>query len=134
MAVLKPTQDQAAYLLATGSSCKEAAEAVGVTPETISQWNKNSAFIARCNEYKQEVVDSLRDGVRSLSKTALSNLQDLIENAESESVKLKACLEVLKMQGMSNPESWGWGIGYTTAEKVEQARKQAEMYDSLSLI
>ena len=134
MAELKPNHEQAAYMIATGSSCKEAAEAVGVTPETISQWKKSDVFTAKCNEYKKEVVDSLRDWIRSLSKTALANLQDLIENAEAENVKLRACLEVLKMQGLSNPESWGWGIGNTTPEEVELSRQQKQLFSSLSIL
>ena len=134
MAELKSNQEQAAYLIATGSSCKDVAEVVGVTPETISHWKNSPIFTARSNEYKQEVVDSLREGIRSLSIIALTNLKELIENAESESVKLRACIEVLKMQGLSDPERWGWGIGYKTAKEVEEAPQQAELYSFMSMI
>jgi DNA-binding CsgD family transcriptional regulator len=132
MAKLKPNQEQAAYLIATGSSCKEAAEAAGVTPETISQWKRNDVFTAKCNEYRREVMDSMRDGVRSLSSTALSNLQNLIENAESENVKLRACLEVLKMQGMSDPQYWGWGIGHADPDDINEERRRQSLFTGFS--
>lgn len=44
MADLTPKQQQAASLIASGKTQRQAAEAVGVSPQTLTAWAKNEAF------------------------------------------------------------------------------------------
>lgn len=115
---LKPNQIQAAICLASGMSCKDAATQAGVTPETLSHWKKNPYFEAILNEIRQENIDQARERLRSLARKAVDNLETLLEGCKSESVKLKACIEIIKLSNISEPKFYGWGIGETTPERL----------------
>jgi uncharacterized protein YjcR len=120
---LKPKQEQAAFLLASGKLGKDVAEAVGVTPETISHWKKDSAFEALTNKYKIDIMENVIDILRYTAGNALATLNYLIEHGSSETVKLKACSEAIKRLGFKNPEILVWGIGSTDAAVIEKTKK-----------
>ncbi len=75
MGELKPKQEQAAILLASGMSGKETAENLGITPETVSQWKKDPHFQAFKNRLRLETVERTRELLRSLSVKALKRLE-----------------------------------------------------------
>lgn len=131
MGDLKPKQEQAAILLVSGMSGKETAESVGVTPETVSQWKKDPYFEAFTNQLRLETIESSREKLRFLSGKALKRLEHLIDNSESETIKLKASVEILKLSGLTDPETVLWGIGYTDVSKIIKQMKR-EAYEKLS--
>ncbi len=114
MANLKPKQEQAAFLLASGMLGKDVANTVGVTPETISSWRKDENFEICINRYRLEYVESARERLRLMTGKALSALEELIDKGSTDTVKLKACSEVIKHAGFKNPEQLLWGIGRTS--------------------
>lgn len=118
---LKPKQQQAALLLVQGKSKKTVAGEVGVTPETISSWCSDPYFEAFVNHLQQEALDESLKTIRRAAGKAADKLEDLIENAESESTKLNACIAVLKMLNFDNHEKLAWRrmeIGHTDPSKI----------------
>ncbi len=119
---LKPQKDLAAFLLARGMLGKDVAKEVGVTPETISHWKHDKHFLALMNEYKLEIVESLREKLRLIAGKALATLDHLMDNG-SDPVKVNACSAVLKHAGFKSPELLVWGIGQTEVEETEKVKK-----------
>jgi hypothetical protein len=133
MSELSPKQEKAAILLASGLSCKATAQEVGITPETISQWKNDTSFKALINTLKMEAILNAREQLRDLCVTAVAGIQDLMVNSKSDAVKLKACVEVLKMSGLHDSESFGWGIGPVESTDIEKDILLAQLVESLSL-
>ena len=133
MTALTPKQETAAVLIASGKSCRDTAKDIGIKPETISQWRKNPYFEALVNELKMEALEGAREQLRNLSAEAVSGLKDLMENSKSDSVKLKACVEILKMCGLHNAETFGWGIGSTEATEIEKEELLRMMADRMAM-
>lgn len=88
------------------------ASEINCTPETISRWNREPEFEAFLNQLKWELLDAARDALRAATQEAAYGLRDLIRHAESEETKRKACMDVLELTGLKNPQNglYGWGI------------------------
>ena len=114
---LSPKQEQAAMLLAMGRSGKDVADTVGVTPETICTWKRDAVFEATINRQKLELFFSIRDRFRLTTNKALIALEDIIDNPSSDIVKLRACVELLKLTEFKEPIFLVSGIGESTLEK-----------------
>jgi len=93
---LPPQQCQAATLLAAGIPCKDVASQVGVTPQTISAWRSDYDFQQLVKELQWDVLRHTRDQTRALVSEALTELHTLMKESKSESIRLRAALEVLK--------------------------------------
>lgn len=72
---------------------KEAAEAVGVLPQTISNWFNNSEFLKTFEEMRGKLL-------QEASYKALQQMINLAHNAESDSVKFQAAKDLLSRAGM----------------------------------
>ena len=122
---LNERQAQAAALLVQGMSCKAVAEKVGVTPQTISTWKKDFEFRAQINALKLQVLTDARDALQRLAPEAIDVLRDLMGQASNEEVRRKAAVNILEAVGLhGDPRReglrYGWGIGPTTSEKIEE--------------
>lgn len=115
-------KSQAVMLLASGKKAKEAAEDLGVSPETISVWRREPEFEAEINCLRLESLQAARTQLQSLAVEAVSTLQVLMSDAKSDSIRLKACETVLGAAGITDPSTglWAWGIGKTSAKAVAQ--------------
>lgn len=118
---LTSKQIHAVALLAEGSKCKAAAEAVGVSAQTLSDWRKNPEFEATLNSLKLDALEAARTRMQALALEAVETMAVLLKNAESPAVQLKAAQAVLDAVGMNlaTMEAWAWGIGPTTADNVK---------------
>lgn len=125
---LKPTQIKAAALLAQGWQCQAVAKEVGVTPQTISDWKRNSEFEAYVNTIAMESLAAARSYLQGLAETAVKNLEELMTSAESETIRLKATLAVLGHIGFTDPQTglYGWGVGSTSPEAIDRKKAKAE--------
>lgn len=121
---LKPKQIQAATLLAQGWLCKDVAEEIQVTPQTISEWKNIPEFEACINDLKTQSIEAARAQIQSLAESAVDTISELMESSESDNVRLKAALAMLAHAGLTEPSSglFAWGVGGTTAEEVERDR------------
>jgi len=113
---LTPKQVKAVSLLVSGMSGRAVAKEVGVSPQTVSEWNNDPVIEVYVNQLKQDALDEARDRIRGLALEATKNLEDLMRNAKSEEVKRKVCMSILDIVGISDPTTgvYGWGIGSTT--------------------
>jgi hypothetical protein len=93
---LTPQHETAVDLLAAGSNLTEAAEKVGVTRQTVSEWvNRNPAFQAALNRRRQELWAEASDKLRGLLPAALALLEQDVEGGN-----LKAAVAVLRSAGL----------------------------------
>lgn len=115
-------------LIAAGKKAKLVASEIEVTPQTLSEWNKNPEFVACLNQVRMEMLDSAVSQLRCCADKVLSELIRLATSAENEEVRRKACVELLEMLGIKHPQSgvYGWGVGAThpAEAKKEIARKE----------
>lgn len=72
---------------------KEAAEAVGVVPGTVSEWFKIPEFIKTYEEMRNRLL-------QEASYRALQTMIDLATNAQSEAVRATAAKDILSRAGM----------------------------------
>src|SRR2546423_585802 len=77
---LSHQQDTVVDLLAAGSNLTEAAEKVGVSRQTVSEWvNRNPAFQAALNRRRQELWAEASDKLRGLLPPALTVLEQALK-------------------------------------------------------
>jgi hypothetical protein len=70
-------QQQALQVLLTGATDTAAAEAAGVSRETVCRWRHRDAnFVAALNEARQDLSQDFHDGLRALLPDALAALRD----------------------------------------------------------
>lgn len=113
---------RAAELLAGGMQCKDVAERVGVTPQTISAWKNKPEFEATINRLSMECLKASRQHLQALAVEATETLADLMKSGNGEAIRLKAAQAVLHHVGLTDRKSgqWAWGIGPQTAEEIQE--------------
>jgi transcriptional regulator with XRE-family HTH domain len=138
--MLKPRQVRAATLLAQGLLCKEVAKAVGVSAQTISNWQKNLHFEALVNRTKLEMLEASRAQMQGLARLAVATVENILQGGGSDAIKLKAAEVVFAHAGLTqgHTDLWRWGIGPLSARDVaaehasnEQDKRMAEMIRAL---
>lgn len=105
----KPKQNEAIALLARGTTWQKTAEAVGVNIATIAAWNRKPEFKQAIDQYSQKSIARREKTVESLMSSleveALRTLQELMQNAQKESDRIKAAQVVLSHQNSRKTES-----------------------------
>lgn len=61
---LRPSQEQAALLLSAGWKQAAVARKMGIAPQTVTRWMKNSDFVARISELSQDLTAQSLDLLR----------------------------------------------------------------------
>jgi transposase-like protein len=116
---LSSQQEAVVDLLGSGMNISEAAEKVGVTRQTVSEWvNRNPAFQAGLNRRRQELWAEASDKLRSLLSAALALLEQAVKEGN-----IRAAIAVLRSAGLEHlppPE------GATEPDEIETANKEAE--------
>ena len=79
---LSAKQERAAYLLSIGSKIVDVAEQIGVSRSTISNWNRNSHFQVRINQFREEMRKTIEWRILTLAETAVSRLSELVESED----------------------------------------------------
>ena len=112
---LNSNQIQAAQLLASGKSITDTAEEVGVSRQTIHDWQKNNyVFIAELNSLKLEIREAGRQALQSSIALAVDTINSIMSNSDNDLARLKAAHDILNRTGIFKPES----IGSINPEKV----------------
>ncbi|MCO4794290.1 MAG: hypothetical protein KC493_11285 [Bacteriovoracaceae bacterium] len=91
---LNSSQVLAAAYIASGNMKSEAAQKVGVTPQTISSWMKEPVFVNTVESFKATLIYSARDRIRSLGIKAALTLSELMDSG-CDASKLGAAKYVL---------------------------------------
>lgn len=127
MTSLSAKQQKAIVLLAAGELKKDTAKAVGVTPQTMSQWLRNLEFQACLNALKMEQIESARTSLQAMAKEATQSLAEVMRKADSYETRRRAALDILKMNGLSgDPTYFGWGVGPDTAVELEREEERRQ--------
>lgn len=128
---LTPKQRQAIPLIACGKTGKEVADAINVNPATVSLWlNHNRDFNRALQTFAAESSRLAQIQLNSLTLLAIKELSNLLQNAKSEQIRLKAVEMVLGTvigHSKGNREPVGAGMG-------GQVSTNAEHYDFDSLV
>ena len=118
---ITPRQQQALQALMTGATDSTAAEAAGVSRETVNRWRRRDAnFMAAFNEARQDLAQDFHDGLRALLPDALAALRDGLtaDNINTRvrvaSTLFRALPDVGKPTGPTNPETIR--VAWQTAE------------------
>lgn len=126
---LTPAQDLALAALLAGQTQEAAAEAAGVTRQTVSEWaRRDSLFIATLNQRRQDLWAGHTDRLRGLVGKAVDVLETGLDSPD-ERVKLAAAAHVFKMLGSLTPQ------GATDPRDVEndwQREKEIQLLSSMS--
>ena len=102
---LSVKQRNAIDLLIQGKSDREAAEAVGVSRQTVNDWrNRNAEFVAELNRRRQDVWGSQAERLRQLVSLAVDVLEaDLSDDSSFDTAKRRrqaAAVHVLRAAGL----------------------------------
>ncbi len=124
---LTPQQQLAADLLAIGSSVSDAAEAVGVTRQTVSEWlNHSLPFQAALNLRQQELWRDSSERLRSLVPKALEILAGRMDSGS-----MVAAVHVLKAAGLYGLSAPAGSIHVAELEADESVRQREVRLRSL---
>ena len=121
MKQLTPKQRQAVPLLASGMSGKKVASAINCNPATVSLWiNHDQLFREALDAFSEGSIYLAQIQLESLVLEAVNGLRGLMENAESEQVRLKAIELILSTVGLDG-------------SIVQGRRKEHKTIDDLSV-
>ncbi len=119
---LTPAQAAALDRLAMGSSVTAAAEAVGASRQTVSEWlNRNPAFQAALNRRRAEVWGETADRLRALLPRALDRIEAAIDSEGPEG--LQAAIALLRLAKIDPLPAGSTDPGEIEVELVEAARE-----------
>jgi hypothetical protein len=125
VAKLKPKQLAVARAIAMGATDREAARENNVSTRQITRWREDPVFSGAIHDIKLEVFDAAVSRAIGLADKAISVLEDLMDGARSEFVKLSAARAVLEVVDQSLVAS---DIKQRIAE-IEAKLKDAESSD-----
>ncbi len=119
--------------LVTGASDREAAEAVGVAPRTVTKWRtRDPVFVAALNARRADIWAGSLDKLRALLPKALKTL----EGALTVGRDWKAAVQVIQLAGLDRqgkgiPNLGPYAIGPTDPltvldEEVRQRRRAGD--------
>jgi len=79
-----PAQELAIDVLVAGGTTTDAAEAAGVTRQTVSKWrSKHPGFTAELNTRRRELNQERKDRIRDLDAQALATVAEAIDNGDT---------------------------------------------------
>ena len=102
MPTLTPKQQEAAALVASGKTQRQAAEAVGVSPQTLTAWAKNEAFKSQVQALLQPAHEGVQTALQGLHQRAAEVLASLLETAPP-ATKLQAIRLVFEINKATPP-------------------------------
>ena len=123
---LTPEQELAIARLLEGATDAEAAEAAGVTRQTVNTWrNRNPVFMAELNARRRALWDAHQDRMRRLISRALDVLEedmaDDSQSPESRRLRQAAAVPILRAAAGLNPD------GPVNAGEIEAQQRTQEM-------
>jgi hypothetical protein len=101
--VLSVAQLNAVDLLVVGKTDQEAAEAVGVTRQTVNGWrNANPWFVAALNARRQDLWGVTVDQLRALLPRAVAVLAEELDRGEARG---RVAVDILRLAGLDRTRS-----------------------------
>ena len=100
-------QEKAVEMLSQGFSKVDVAEAVGVTRQTVGEWCKRAAFVARLAVDRQDRAERHQEQLRTMEGMALRVVQRTLDNWNEPKAQYKAAMDVLRLSRFNEPQSGG---------------------------
>ena len=124
---LSEAQQRAIAMVATGSTGRDIAAALGVNECTVSRWRQSAAFEAAVNSLLKDAHTAAALQLRQLALDAVATIEAVMTDPKANPAdRLKAAALVLDRVGLATVPS----IGPTDAERIESDRKnEARDYD-----
>ena len=105
-------QQQAILLMAEGKMCQEVAEALDVTPKTISMWRADPEFKAALNQHLENIKAAHSERLRSLQGLALKTIEDCLNDSELPAKdRLAAAFKIIEISKMNVAEPGSTNAG-----------------------
>lgn len=104
---LTDQQRRGAELAAAGWSGADIARELQVRPETVSRWRKLPAWQAAVDGILSEAREAIGARVMELSERALDELEQLVSYRHNPSIRLRACIEMVRLAGVGRAVSSG---------------------------
>lgn len=130
---LKERQQLAVQLLASGKTGREVAAELGVTPETVSRWRADVAFVAELNAMLNDASHNARQRLRNLVGDAVGVLEAVVRDSDAPiKSRLETAFKVLSLCGFA---SVGMGGGSENPEEIEAERlRQVALTSALAAL
>ena len=100
---LQDNQTAAAVMLASGATDTAAAQAAGVTRQTVWEWRQSPAFQAALNRERAALRQAWQDEAQALNAEALAVMRAAL-GGEDASMRFRAACFVLAKSGLLNGE------------------------------
>lgn len=81
--------------LAIGCTAAEVAEKVKVSQVQISEWKRNPQFMSALDTVRRNALSDAGTALTALANDAVQTLRELLINASSEQVKLRAAMYII---------------------------------------
>ena len=119
---LPAKQNLAVALLASGKKGCEVASELSITPQTISEWKRQPAFVAELNKLQMEGVRAARTKIQQSATEAVDALLEIVKEAPNPDTRRKAAVDLLKFGSFepNSVETYGSGIGPETADSIQE--------------
>lgn len=109
-------------MLASGRTCRAVASELSITPQTISEWKRQSVFVAELNKLQMEGIQAARIKIQQSATEAADVLLEIARNAPNLETRRKAAVDLLKFGSFepNSVETYGSGIGPETADSIQE--------------
>jgi len=92
---LTPKQVKCLPLMAIGCTATEVAKKVKVSQVQISEWKRNPQFMSALDTVRRNALSDAEAALTGLATDAIKTLCELLKNASSEQVKLRAAMFII---------------------------------------
>ncbi len=89
---LTPKQTKALPLLAAGEPAVKVSKKLKISKQQISEWKHDSNFTSALENIRRDAFSEANKALAGLALDAVQTVQDLMLNAESEQVRLRAAM------------------------------------------
>ena len=124
MSELKPSQEKAIALLASGQAVGHVAESVGISRQTLWEWRRQPEFEAELNKMRLDVRSEIADKLRTMTNFAVDCLWDTLQNTDNENLRTKISLALLNREQSLE-------IGSTDPEILRDESRQETMFAAI---
>jgi translation initiation factor 2 alpha subunit (eIF-2alpha) len=119
---LTPSQSLAVAALVAGRTVTDAAEAAGVSRQTLYEWKKLPGFTAGMNLARTEQHEVIRGELLAIATSAIRALREMVESSGTPpAIRLRASLAVL-----SSASEGVESIGMTDPAAIERSDRDSE--------
>jgi hypothetical protein len=77
---------------------------MGLNPGTVSQWYRDPLFMEELKRKAQKIVETTEQICKIMSQSAMETIINLMENTDSQSIRLKCAQDILDRAGIAKKQ------------------------------